>query len=816
MLPSSSRAAPVRGPRARRPGPLAERDPRDGSGSATARACSAAAIGTGAPKRCARPSSASATAAASVRRPECASASAAVVRHGASEGFDAPLLETQGADLHRVRVGALEVAFGQPQARPGVTRADLPDADPGAPSRRCSRSSSCASSNAPRSASAVTRTSTAPPVKTLTSPSHEVQHEPRVVLGLGHVAAPQRELGGVARVRRAQADGAARHGVLVQRGERAGRPAGDRSSPASARSARRRSAGRPRSSSRSPSRASSASAAQASASSFPRFHADPRPVREDHPRQQRVGGAGVRDRRHAPRALGVAGGDDHQRVERRRLDRQPHVGIALAGQFALDQACAEAVVVGLEQAQRGEAGQDLDPSGAVAHLVQRLAQAPADVGQPGVERRACSAAPAARRGRRRRALRPARARDRPPRRAARPRRAAADAARTQRSLTSGSACGAHASRWLATSPRSAPAATSARAVSRCSCSRRCATARRRSPSAISPCAKRSPSAASRPAAISASRAEPRSPSATPATAATTCGRVPSPITASASATPRSRGHSSATRRRTKCARATGGASWRLVDRRRPVRGDLPGELAEQPRVAAAARWQAWHRSSSASGASARTSCARARRVRGRGSQHRRRARGAEQAQDVRGGVGIVGARRDHDQQRQVLDPPREVRQHLQRRAVGPLRVVDHEHQRPAARRAPRTTTARCGPAASGSRRPGAARLQQQLAGRRRGAVEQVRALCGRALAHGRLEQRAHDAEGEVALERPGRRAADEAAGLDRERRARFEQRRLAHARRGLEHDDRARARRGTPDAGSASTSSSTSRSMSGA
>ena len=50
----------------------------------------------------------------------------------------------------------------------------------------------------------------------------------------------------------------------------------------------------------------------------------------------------------APHALVVALGDHHQRVERRRLDRQPCVGIALAGQLALE----ELGVIGVAGAER--------------------------------------------------------------------------------------------------------------------------------------------------------------------------------------------------------------------------------------------------------------------------------------------------------------------------------------------------------------------------------------------------------------------------------------------------------------------------------
>ena len=46
-----------------------------------------------------------------------------------------------------------------------------------------------------------------------------------------------------------------------------------------------------------------------------------------------------------------------------------------------------------------------------------------------------------------------------------------------------------------------------------------------------------------------------------------------------------------------------------------------------------------------------------------------------------GARGSSTRRADGDQQRQVVDPPRQVGEHLQRGAVGPLGVVDHERER---------------------------------------------------------------------------------------------------------------------------------------
>ena len=90
-----------------------------------------------------------------------------------------------------------------------------------------------------------------------------------------------------------------------------------------------------------------------------------------------------------------------------------------------------------------------------------------------------------------------------------------------------------------------------------------------------------------------------------------------------------------------------------------------------------------------------------------GVQHGRRADRAEQAQQVRGRVGIVGARGDEDQQRQVLDAPRQVGQHLQARSGRPTARRRRPGPAAAARRAPSTPTARCGRSARSSRRAGA-------------------------------------------------------------------------------------------------------------
>ena len=151
----------------------------------------------------------------------------------------------------------------------------------------------------------------------------EVEREPGVVLGLGDAAGAQRVLGRVPLGRHAQAQRAARQRHVAHARRSPRRPAGRRSPPGT--------------------RAQSDVGAapvrlleqQAVVERLARHRRpdrrrrraelgpDPRPVREDHAPEQRVVVAGQIDRRHAPRALGVALGEDQQRVERRGLDGEP-------------------------------------------------------------------------------------------------------------------------------------------------------------------------------------------------------------------------------------------------------------------------------------------------------------------------------------------------------------------------------------------------------------------------------------------------------------------------------------------------------------
>jgi hypothetical protein len=111
---------------------------------------------------------------------------------------------------------------------------------------------------------------------------------------------------------------------------------------------------------------------------------DPRAVREHHAHEQRVGDARQVDGGHAPRALRVAVGDQHQRVEQRGLDREPGVGIVLGGELVLEQP-REVGVAGVDDVERRQPREHLEAPFAIAHLAQRRQQALLGVRQPRVE-----------------------------------------------------------------------------------------------------------------------------------------------------------------------------------------------------------------------------------------------------------------------------------------------------------------------------------------------------------------------------------------------------------------------------------------------
>ena len=409
--------------------------------------------------------------------------------------------------------------------------------------------------------------------------------------------------------------------------------------------------------------------------------------------------------------------------------------------------------------ERRQAREHVDAALAIAHLVQRLEQPPRESGRPGVERDRRRAGRACGRGRRPARAPAARARGRRRRCAAPPRRAAVAAACTSSALTSGSACGPHCEQ-VAGDDVGVGAAGHQRArglaVQALALGPREVLADRGGDQAVGealaaggragrrPAARRAPGRARRPA--------------TPATAATTCGGAPSPMTASAAATARSRGgqrRPAAGARRCGRSRVTGGASSpACVERRRAVRGDLAAELAQQPRVAAdgamavaahdrrGVRRQRGGSAAPRRGASAAAGAAtvaaahaaeQAQQVR-RGIADRRRARRRRSAAAGRRSAargrrapparsGRPTGRRRHERERSPLGD----------RRAQPEHAVGDQHRRVAA--------------GHGARRAAARRPPPRL---RRAAA---RARCAGRVAQRRLQQRAHDAEGEVALER---------------------------------------------------------------
>ena len=230
----------------------------------------------------------------------------------------------------------------------------------------------------------------------------------------------------------------------------------------------------------------------------------------------------------------------------------------------------------------------------------------------------------------------------------------------------------------------APSESSVRAASRCSRSHSARGRFSRIAAAISAWASPWASAPSRPADPRASRAAARSSSGIPATAATTWGGWRSPSTARAALTARSPGDRAARRRAiTSRASARTGVPDPIAKAQRAgaMGRGLMGKLPDEPRVPVRR---------------VMTSAADVRRGRRRGTPHELRRAGdrqgpqgerlreaavADQGEQIRRGVGDVGPEGDNDQHRDVAHPSSQVADHLQRRPVGPVSVVDDEHHR---------------------------------------------------------------------------------------------------------------------------------------
>ena len=226
------------------------------------------------------------------------------------------------------------------------------------PSRPRSRSTSRASSTAPRSASAHTSTLADPPVSTLTSSSTRQSAErasssasarwprrsARSAAYQAAAACSRSEPRWIAWSRRraiAACASSAWSAITSARRQVKGRapPGVMEQLVALERLARERRAGR---------RVGHAA-----------LGARPRAMREDRAAQHGVGDGVDLDRRHAPGALLVAGGDRDQRVERGSLDREPCPRIGLAGELLLEER-REPRLVDVDDVQRRKPGEDVD------------------------------------------------------------------------------------------------------------------------------------------------------------------------------------------------------------------------------------------------------------------------------------------------------------------------------------------------------------------------------------------------------------------------------------------------------------------------
>ena len=585
-------------------------------------------------------------------------------------------------------------------------------------------------------------------------PSTRSQREPRVVLGLGHATAAQRVLGRVPRGRDAQPQRAARRCHLAQPAiARAGRGWSVDDQHAGAEHVRAR---RCASAQQQPVVERAQGQRPRGRRGAPSSIADPRPVGEDHAPEQRVGGgrsiAATRRARSAcrsgrsaarpatrPRPPAGRPGPSRRRAPARRA-RQP-------------------LVAGIDQVQRRQPRQHVDPAFARRPRAAPRSSRRRASGSPASKATVPSAASmraavVARRALRQRPLQVGGRRAR--------RRACRAAARAAVSLTSGSACGLHSSRCAATIAAASAPPSSAPAPPRGAAARaRCARGPRRS-------RPRSARARSGRRRVRAARGDQRV-ARRAELAHRDAGDRRQHVRRRTVADHRQRlDHAAVARRRAppagaarRCARPRDGA--------RPARRSSASglaasaaELGQQPRVAAdRAMAVAAHRAG-VSGASRRISSAAPRGVSGRGcSTVAERAPPSmvsrSDAADVARAPTRISSGRSSTRRARYDE-------HLQRRAIGPLRVVDDERQRPLARRAPSTATACCGRSASRRVAGGRIAVQQQLARRRRGAVEQSRAPPD-ASRTGRLQQRPDDAEGEVLLQRPGSGAPDEPAGL---------------------------------------------------
>ena len=230
--------------------------------------------------------------------------------------------------------------------------------------------------------------------------------------------------------------------------------------------------------------------------------------------------------------------------------------------------------------------------------------------------------------------------------------------------------------------------------------------------------------------------------------------------------------------------------------RAAVGGERARELGEQERVAAARLVRGAHELRVGLGGEQLAQDVAGRRGAERPGADRARDRLAgDRVDELQRGVGLGRSRRQDEQHRQLVEAAGEVLRVAQRRHVGPVRVVERDEQRAVGgdpRGQPVQAVQQREQLAARRLRAGRRLRAQQLRGDPGGALEQPAARDERVGGDERLEELAHDAEREVALQRAAAGGEDAHAALGRELLGALQQRALADAGRALDERDAAR------------------------
>ena len=166
---------------------------------------------------------------------------------------------------------------------------------------------------------------------------------------------------------------------------------------------------------------------------------------------------------------------------------------------------------------------------------------------------------------------------------------------------------------------------------------------------------------------------------------------------------------------------------------------------------------------------------------------------ADQGEQIRRGIGDIGPEGENDQDRDVADPPSHVTDHFQRRPVGPVAVIDDEHQR-RARFGQRGAQPEDAVGDARRRvRPWHGPPEQEIARLSGRSVEQPSSLILVGIMQRRFQQRADHAVGEVTLLRCGSGRANPMAGTHGVSGRSLDQRRLPQPGRRAHGDDPADA-----------------------